>query len=80
MKLEKDATSRDIWDVIKQKAGWIQSLSPTALNVEGNLVTGNKETDDTLNSYYINKVNTICDELWCVTIDPTRTLRKLWEK
>ena len=80
IKLEKDATSRDIWNTIKQKVGWIQSLSPTALNVEGNLVTGHKDIADTLNSYYINKVNTICNELRCVASDPTKTLRKLWEK
>ena len=79
IKLEQDSTSREIWNMIKKKAGWIKSLSPVSLSVAGKLITSPKEIGNELNKYWITRIENLCKEFINITMDPTQPLVKIWE-
>ena len=47
----KYKTSRQLWNHVKQQGGWIKSLSPTVLTIEGQPILDNTQILDTLNTF-----------------------------
>ena len=43
LKVENDATSKEIWQMVERKAGWQQSLSPKYLKIDENTTSSPKK-------------------------------------
>ena len=75
-----DTTAKGIWRLVKQKACWLKSLSPTALKHGDNEYTTSPTKIATLlNEFFINKVKNIRDSLRPrpTDIDPLLILRNV---
>ena len=76
--VENDNTAKGIWNLVKKKACWTKSLSPTALKYGDNEhTTSPTKMAEVLNEFFLNKVKNICDNLRPspTDIDPLSTLR-----
>ena len=82
--VSKDVTAKSLWNLVKRRACWTQSLAPTMLKIgESEYTSSPAEMANTLNDYFISKVTNICNNLKPCDLDPTTILRKLianWSK
>ena len=61
--VEEDLTGKQMWNRVKNLAGWTSSLSPTIFTTETSLITKPKLMADHINEYFSNKIKKICDTL-----------------
>ena len=73
-------TSRQLWNFIKKQAGWTNTTAPSLLSIEGKPITDSFQIAQTLNEYFIRKVNIISEKLPKFTMLPTYYLETLWNK
>ena len=57
--IENDISGRAIWNKVKQKAGWIKSMSPASISHEGIVYTSPKKMADIINQCLIQKIELI---------------------
>ena len=79
-KVETGKSCSELWNYVKRNAGWIKSLSPKVIKIDEKYFSNSKDIANLLNKYFISKVTDIVDELKVINSDPTRVLRKLWDK
>ena len=72
--------SRQLWKFIKKQAGWTNTTAPSLLSIEGKPITDSFQIAQTLNEYFIRKVNIISEKLPKFTMLPTYYLETLWNK
>ena len=81
--LTKDASGRELWQMVKLNAGWIKSLAPKSLVINGQIITSPKLMANAINEAFIGKISNICTNLGEPTEDPLRLLHlsmNKWEQ
>ena len=58
--ITEDATGRELWQMVKANAGWLKSLSPKSLMINGLQITSPKLMANALNEAFIGKISNIC--------------------
>ena len=72
--MEKD-TSKELWRIIYEKAGWIKSLSPSILNDDGRIIKKKKEIANMINSYHRDKIESLITGIPITNTNPLTWLR-----
>ena len=67
--------AKRLWQEVKKRAGWTQSLSPRFLKVDGLSVSKPQDMATRLNNYFIEKIVTIKRQLGPPVQDPLLTLK-----
>merc|ERR1712105_171130 len=78
--LTKDASGRELWQMVKQNAGWITSLAPKSLVINGRIITSPKLMANAINEAFIGKISNICTNLGDPTEDPLSLLHQSMDK
>ena len=75
------STAKSLWNYIKRKACWSTSLTPIILRVgESDYTYSPVKMASELNRFFVDPVNTICNNLLPCNEDPTSILKNLMNK
>ena len=78
--IENDISGRAIWNKVKQKAGWITSMSPASISHEGIVYTSPKKMADIIKKCLIQKIELISKQLEGSLEDPLEILMTFWNR
>ena len=78
--ISKDASGRQLWQMVKLNAGWIKSLAPKSLAKNGLIITSPKTMANALNEAFLGKISNICTNLGDPTEDPLKLLHQSMDK
>ena len=70
-----DKTSRQLWNHVKKQAGWLKSLSPSVLNIEGKPILNSVQISEALNNFFVEKIEKITSSLPKFNLEPTFYLK-----
>ena len=79
-KIQEDKTGKQIWNHVKKAAGWVITLSPVTININGNLTTNCLVISNQLNNFFIDKVKKIGELLGPVIGDPNWVLKESMDR
>ena len=80
LEISGDATGRQLWQMVKATAGWLKSLAPKSLMINGLQVTSPKQMANALNRAFLLKISNICTQLGDPTGDPLIILSQAMNK
>ena len=82
-KISEDKTGKSLWEEVKRRAGWVKSLTPKILSIDGVSYTKPQDLANHLNDYFVQKIEKIKQNLGAPTQDPLLTLKAAmgkWQK
>ena len=72
--IEKDRSTKDLWNTIKKKAGWVTNLAPGFIQNGAVLVKDRVQSANIINNYYKNKIENLISSIPPTLTDPTTIL------
>ena len=78
---QDDITGKQLWNRVKQMAGWVSSLSPTKFSTNNGMITDPTQMANLLNDFFCTKIQKLCNELELRNLtDPLLLLRENFNK
>ena len=74
---ESESDSKQIWKNVKSWLNWTTSGAPTQLFHKGKLENSPKNLAECMNTYFIDKINNLINDMPATEEDPLANLRKL---
>ena len=78
--IEKQNSTKYLWDMVKSKAGWIQNLAPTYIQVGATLLKKKGQVANCLNDFYVDKIENIRQSIVQSEDNPLSYLQDRMEK